>query len=161
MDLNQEQKSIISTWVAEGKSLAQIQEGIATEFGQKITYMDVRFLIEDLEIEFPIDKMKAEEEADESATDAKKEEEAVELEEAGFDAEAGSGRVQVEVDRLTRPGSMVSGTVTFSDGEQSVWMLDQMGQIRLMPTKEGYQPSEDDVQAFQVRLQEKLSKQNF
>lgn len=165
MELTQEQKKIIAEWVAEGKSLAQIQEGIAADFGQKLTYMDVRFLIEDLEIEFPSESQETPEENSEkeenTATPEADDPEAVELEDAGFDAQAGAGRVQVDVDKLTRPGAMISGTVTFSDGENSVWMLDQMGQVRLMPSKEGYQPSQDDIEAFQVGLRDKLSKQGL
>ena len=44
---------------------------------------------------------------------------------------AGTGSVTVELDRIVRPGFMVSGNATFSDGVSGKWALDQMG--RLLP----------------------------
>ena len=38
-----------------------------------------------------------------------------------------TGNVTVSVDELTRPGSMVSGSVVFSDGEKALWMIDELG----------------------------------
>ena len=48
MDLTEEQKSVVSQWVAEGESIAKIQNLLKEQFNLGFTYMDVRFLVDDL-----------------------------------------------------------------------------------------------------------------
>jgi len=164
MDLSDEQKAQVKDWVAAGESLSAVQERLDEEFGIKITYMETRFLVEDLEVELQDQESGThKDEAAEATSDAvgAASEGVVDLEDAGFDAAAGAGQVRVEVDDLTRPGSVVSGSVTFSDGERSLWMLDQMGRLQLQPSSESYQPSEEDVQAFQAALENELRRKGF
>jgi hypothetical protein len=70
----------------------------------------------------------------------------------------GTGKVSVAVDTVTRPGALVSGNVTFSDGQSAVWYLDQMGRLGLGPKQAGYKPSAADLQTFQQTLETELSK---
>ena len=74
---------------------------------------------------------------------------------------AGSGAVKVEVDRLIKPGALVSGSVVFSDGVKAQWSLDQYGRLGLAGAKPGYRPSPADVQEFQQALQKELAKQGY
>ena len=37
-----------------------------------------------------------------------------------------TGEVSLSIDELVRPGMMMSGRATFSDGEPALWGLDQM-----------------------------------
>jgi hypothetical protein len=60
------------------------------------------------------------------------------------------------VDTLTKPGSLASGNVTFSDGNSAEWYLDQMGRLGLAPKTEGYRPSAADVQEFQIALEREI-----
>jgi hypothetical protein len=69
--------------------------------------------------------------------------------------------VKVEVDRLMKPGALVSGSVTFSDGVKAQWSLDQAGRLGLAGVKPGYRPSQTDVQEFQLALQKELAKQGY
>jgi len=167
MELTPEQKNTVAQWTADGETLSSIQEKIATEFGRKLTYMETRFLVEDLELELKdAEEEKGPEKAAEDAAEsadatASENPEPVDLEDAGFDAKAGAGRVSVNVDDVARPGAVVSGSVTFSDGKSAEWMLDQMGQLRLIPKEEGYQPGQDDIQAFQTALEAELRKKGF
>jgi hypothetical protein len=77
------------------------------------------------------------------------------------DAPAGGGALSLEVDRIMRPGTVVSGTVTFSDGVSGKWGLDQYGRLMLDTGQKGYQPSAADVQAFQRELQLQLQRQGY
>ena len=52
MELSDTQKATIAGWVHENKSVAEIQNLLRDELGLSMTYMDVRFLIEDLELTF-------------------------------------------------------------------------------------------------------------
>jgi hypothetical protein len=56
---------------------------------------------------------------------------------------------------------MISGKVTFSDGQKAEWYLDQMGRLGLNPDQVGYRPSEQDVLAFQVELQRLARSQGY
>lgn len=74
---------------------------------------------------------------------------------------AGASTLKLEVDRLMRPGTVVSGTVTFSDGVSGKWALDQYGRLMLETGQKGYQPSPADVQVFQRELQIQLQRQGY
>jgi hypothetical protein len=56
---------------------------------------------------------------------------------------------------------VVSGSVVFSDGVKATWALDQLGRLALDPGQSGYQPSAEDVDAFQQELSTQLQKQGF
>ena len=68
------------------------------------------------------------------------------------------GNVSVTIDTITRPGSMVSGKVTFSDKKTADWYLDQYGRLGMAAAEKGYRPSQMDVVAFQTELQSQLAK---
>jgi hypothetical protein len=73
----------------------------------------------------------------------------------------GSGGVTVEIDKVVRPGAAASGSVTFSDGKKAGWHVDQFGQLGLVPPEEGYQPTEEDLQAFQMELRNAMQRSPF
>jgi hypothetical protein len=74
---------------------------------------------------------------------------------------AGAGGVSVTVDQLARPGAIVSGKVTFSDGQSADWYLDQAGRLGVVPKQQGYKPPAADVQEFQLALQNELAKMGY
>jgi hypothetical protein len=191
MSLTPEQKQTVTGWVAAGDNLSAVQKKLAEQFKISMTYRDVRFLVDDLNLELKdpapkvdtsdvsktppprpaappekkglIDKLK---EKVGMAPGAVQEDDLPpeELPEAAenFPAEpAGAGNLSVDLDRIVRPGFMVSGSVTFSDGVSGKWALDQMGRLMLETPQKGYQPSPADVQAFQRELQAQLARQGF
>ncbi|MGB0409201.1 MAG: hypothetical protein ACPGIC_04325 [Opitutales bacterium] len=154
MELSNSQKSAVTAWIQEGQSLADVQALLREEFQISMTYMDVRFLVDDLDI-----AMVEPDEADD-ATDETKPAEAVDAEVVD---EAAAPGVVVDVDAIMRPGSLVSGTVTFSDGKSLGWQLGATGQLGLIPDEDDaeYRPSPEDVEAFQVQLQDVLKKKGY
>src|SRR5688572_16818683 len=50
MNLDDAQKAKVSEWIAAGCKLAEIQNRLFTELGLKLTYMEVRFLVDDLKL---------------------------------------------------------------------------------------------------------------
>jgi len=136
MELKDEQRQQVIQWVEAGKPLAEIQKLIESELDLRMTYMDVRFLVDDLNLE-----LKAEGPVfrDPVADDLSK--------------ASQPGKVSVTVDKVTRPNALISGQATFSDGVTAQWYLDQMGRLALNPSQAGYQPTQEDVQAFQQELQ--------
>ncbi len=199
MALSPEQTKAVTSWVAAGDSLAVVQKKLFEEFKVSMTYMDVRFLVDDLglqlkspakssvdaKVDLPkarpdlpaqpekkvglLNKLKravgaAGDEPEEAEDrDSVVEEPGPDADQAGDFAEdpAGTGAVKVELDRVVRPGAVVSGSVTFSDGAAGKWALDQFGRLMLDTGKKGYQPPESDVQAFQRELSAQLQRHGF
>jgi hypothetical protein len=50
MTLTPEQKTAVSEWVAAGDNLSAIQKKLSEQFKVSMTYMDVRFLVDDLNL---------------------------------------------------------------------------------------------------------------
>jgi hypothetical protein len=206
MTLTPEQKAAVSSWVAAGDNLSIVQKKLAEQFKISMTYRDVRFLVDDLDLALKdsapkvdtsdvtkaraatppgaaapsprsapgaapekkgmLDKLK--EKVGLGASDATGDDEdelpADEFPEDAALADAppaDAGAVTVELDRIVRPGAVVSGTVTFSDGVNGKWALDQYGRLMLDTGTPGYKPSAPDVQAFQRELQMQLQRHGF
>lgn len=163
MKLDDAQKQQVKQWIDAGLKLAEIQNKIASEFGVSLTYMDVRFLVDDLKV-MPKDPTppKAPEPAPAPASVPAPGGVAGENEfPAGELPPENTGQVKVEVDALARPGAFVSGNVTFSDGQTAQWYLDQTGRLGFVPKQPGYRPSAVDLQMFQMQLQNELQKLGF
>jgi len=147
MSLSDTQKTTVSTWIAEGKSLADVQRMLLEEFSISMTYMDVRFLVDDLDIVFKEPEPEIEPEV------SIEEPEVVDTKPAG---------VTVDVDVIPRPGALVNGSVVFSDGVSLGWQLSAEGQLGLIPGDDpDYRPDPSDVQEFQAQLQEVLRQKGY
>ena len=165
MNLDDAQKKKVTEWISQGLKLSDIQKRLGDELGLHLTYMEARLLVDDLKL-VPKD------------TEPTK---TIELSGKAVDAGANSppagrspqdeigqapelpkpGAVKVKVDQVTRPGAVVSGSVTFSDGNTAAWYLDQFGRLGLAPQKQGYKPPANDLQQFQMELQNELAKMGF
>ena len=196
MTLSPEQKQSVAAWVTAGDNLSAIQQKLTEQFKLSLTYRDVRFLVDDLNLALkdPAPKVDASDvsktpppfgggvpspRAEKKGLIEKLKEKvglapgAVEEDELSPEAledaaaedfpapPAGAGKVALELDRLMRPGFMVSGSVTFSDGVSGKWALDQQGRLLLETPQKGYQPGPADVQAFQSELQVQLQRQGY
>ena len=144
-DLSSEQVEMVKEWVAEGAQMADLQKRLKDDFGFNVTYMDTRFLSLDLALNFQVGEEESEGPNDIENPEAQEE---VELEPLVQDG----ATVTVTLDQVARPGAMVSGTVTFSDGMKALWLIDEMGRPSIDPDQPGYQPSEADLVSFQAEL---------
>jgi hypothetical protein len=143
--LSEDQKSALHRWAAEGASIADLQKRLKDEFDLGVTYMDARFLVLDLGIELQEAPKEAEKKPEDEAT-AKP---------------VPTGKVEVTMDGIALPGALVSGKVSFSDGETGIWMLDQYGRPGLDPDTPGYRPTPEDVADFQRQLSELIRKKGY
>jgi hypothetical protein len=146
MSLTEDQRAAISKWIEEGASLSDIQKRLKEEFQLSLTYLETRLLADDLKLrlkepERPIEPLP--------------------LPTPDKAASAPGGKVSVTIDQITRPGAMVSGRTTFSDGQSAEWYLDQTGRLGLNPSTPGYRPSQQDVMDFQVELEKLARSQGF
>jgi hypothetical protein len=127
-----------------------------------MTYMDVRLLVDDLKL-MPkdIEAPKSPAPADSLLAGAPATNPGAKpaaSPPAAAESPRAPGGISVTVDQLARPGAVVSGKVTFSDGNTAEWYLDELNRLGLVPKQQGYRPSAADVQQFQMVLQEELSK---
>ena len=155
MNLDETQRQMVAKWISEGAKLSEIQKRLL-ELGVKLTYMEVRFLVDDLKltpkdpeppkvVAPPITAPKT------AAAPLTLSPEPAPL----------PGGVSVSVDQITKPGAMISGKVTFSDGQSADWYLDQTGRLGVVPKQQGYKPSAADVQDFQTALQQEVAKLGY
>ena len=132
-----------SEWVGQGMKLSEIQNRLGSEFGLRLTYMEVRMLVDDLKlVPKDIEPLKTvsplaatssapTKSANTPAPGAANEPNLPEP------AAAAAGSVSVGVDQITRPGAVVSGKVTFSDGQRGEWYFDQTGRLALATEQPG------------------------
>jgi hypothetical protein len=165
MNLDEAQRQKVVEWIAQGLKLSDIQNRLISEYHLTMTYMEVRMLVDDLKL-MPKDP-----------EPVKPIESALSAASAPPAAGVGSpvagpgaavpkpgqppgvpGKVSLSVDQVTRPGAVVSGKVTFSDGNTAAWQIDQTGQLGMIPPMPGYRPPTSDVQPFQMALEAELSK---
>ena len=157
MNLTDEQRQRVTAWILEGAKLSEIQKRLL-ELGVKLTYMEVSFLVDDLKLT-PKDPEPPKVVAPPAAAPAKLTAEKTPAPEGTLPA--AGGQVSVSVDQLTKPGTMISGKVTFSDGQIADWYLDQTGRLGVVPAQQGYKPSPADVQQFQIALQQEVAKLGY
>jgi hypothetical protein len=157
MTLTPEQKQAVASWVAAGDNLSAVQKKLTEQFKISLTYRDVRFLVDDLNLALkdPAPKVDASDVTKTAAPPAAEgraaspekkgffnkakeklglakesigEAEPLEDEEDLEDLPAGPSSISVSVDKVTLlPGAVASGTVTFSDGVTGKWVVDQYG----------------------------------
>lgn len=164
MQLDEAQRKKVTAWVAEGLKLSEIQNRLGSELGLRMTYMEVRMLVDDLklvpkDIEPPKPASPLMNAGPAPTAAAGKS--AAKQPAAAASAPAPApppGGVSVSVDQLARPGAVVSGKVTFSDGNKAEWYFDQTGRLALATQQPGYRPPPEDLQEFQAALDTELSK---
>jgi hypothetical protein len=157
MQLTPAQAVVARKWIEDGAKLSEFQRKLESEFGIKLTYMETRFVVDDLKV-VPKDpeppKAPEPAPAEAAATPG-----AAPADPVVPDAlPGGGGSVSVVVDTITRPGAIASGSVKFSDGQTAQWYLDQTGRFGMVPPYKGYRPSEPDLQQFQLTLDRELQK---
>ncbi|MBI5799547.1 MAG: hypothetical protein HZA92_02310 [Verrucomicrobia bacterium] len=166
MNLSDAHKQQVSAWLEQGLKVADVQKKLSAELGVSMTYMEVRFLLDDLRLkpkdpEPPAQPAPAQPAALSSAAAAQPVAGAGAVSPAPEAGLPGLAAVKLSVDALARPGTVVSGKVTFSDGQKADWYLDQMGRMGVVPAQPGYKPSQPDVLEFQEQLQMELQKMGF
>jgi hypothetical protein len=151
------QISTVSAWVAEGATLSQIQERLSSQLEVSMTYMDVRFLVDDLNLAL-IEKEEPTK-PEEVATEAAPADAAAPA--TPVETAQGAGAVTVEVDTIAQPHAMVSGHVTFSDGEKADWYIDHQGRPGMAARTPGYRPTPQDITDFQAKLDAALRQAGY
>ena len=135
-------KKIVASGLQEGLTLNEIHRNLSSEHEVKMTFMELRLLSAEIE------------DADWAQFDPEKEEKDEDSEEAEAEIQEGT---QIEISKIQRPGTMVSGSVVFLSGIKGEWYLDQFGSLGLNLEDDTQQPTEEDMEDFQINLKRMLS----
>lgn len=165
MMTDKERNKLIAQKLNEGMPLSDVQKLLADEYGLRMTFLELRLIAADLNVDWQKhDKPKASEApataasgaeddaAEEGAEDENLDSEDNDVAEDDAADDGGAG-TRVTVDAQPRRGTAMSGSVRFASGLLGEWYLDQMGRpgLQLAEGQEG-QPSEDDIRLFQAEL---------
>jgi hypothetical protein len=170
MNLDEAQRKNVAEWIKQGLKLSEIQNRIGSELGLHLTYMEVRLLVDDLKLVpkdieppkppvSPLTSTAAP--APATGTRSATTGHAAAPKSSAPSPAPAAHEVAVSVDQIARPGAVVSGQVTFSDGQQAGWYIDQSGRLGLVPQQTGYRPPATDLQQFQMKLESELSRMGF
>ena len=165
MNLDETQRKQVAAWIEQGLKISEVQLKLISEFGITMTYMETRFLLDDLALkpkDLPPPVPAAKATASSTLAQPVPSKGAISKDIPGSLQEAElASNVSVTVDAIPRPGALVSGKVTFSDQQTADWYLDQEGRLGVVAKQPGYKPSEEDVIDFQTELQTELAKLGF
>ncbi|HNQ89250.1 MAG TPA: hypothetical protein PKM73_11590 [Verrucomicrobiota bacterium] len=163
MNLSEEQRQQVANWLREGLQLPEIQKRLETELGLRLTYMEVKLLVSDLQV-LPKDleppKPVGPLTPPPGPPPPPRKENRVSPEPQPAPGSGGAG-VQVSVDQIAKPGAVLSGAVTFGNGQSALWYLDQAGRIGVAPRDKTYRPSAAEMQEFQLALEQELAKLGY
>ena len=191
MSLTPEQKAVVATWVTAGDNLSAVQKKLIEHFKITLTYRDVRFLVDDLDLTLKDPAPKADANDLSKSAPAKaagavpppRSDSALPPEAAANtlpsedesdlppdDEEplppadpAHPTSVTVVVDKVTLiPGAIAGGSVTFSDGVTGKWIIDQQYRPGFTEISQpGYRPTPADAQAFMQELGRAMQARGF
>ncbi len=179
MPLTPEQTAAVTSWVAAGDNLSAIQKKLLEQFKVTMTYRDVRFLVDDLNLALKDAAPKVDVSDVTKAAVAKP---AAAANKVPADAGAGApdgeeADVRLGPRRHSRrrcqrhgqldkvvltPGAIASGDVTFSDGVTGKWIVDNQGRPGFTKISQpGYRPTPADGEAFMQQLSAALQKRGY
>ena len=182
-----ERDAFIMESLDSGMSLSEVQDQLGEKYGIHMTYMELRMLTAELQINWSKQDQKAEAqkpktkeepkpaeaaaaEGEESAEDAAGPaddgygDEPMDEEEPGTGEEAPGelrGKTTVEISKVVRPGAMLSGNVNFGSGAKAEWYIDQYGRAGLIPAPGSKKPDRKDMMEFQRELQKAAMQRGY
>jgi len=167
-NLTQDQLAQVEQWAADGGTLNDVQSRLKTEFGITLTYLEARLLMVDVGVRLK-DKPREQPKPEPVPAAVPQHESPETFDEdediATMDVEDSSatpgGTITLTADQVTMPGALISGKVTFSDGQAANWSLDQFGRLGLGGAPQGYQPPKGDIPQFQQQLDLLMQRAGF
>lgn len=173
--LSEDQIATLQSWADAGDGLSDIQRKLAVEMEIKVTYLETRFLLDDLDVALKSEP-KPESESEPEPEPAREGEQKTdpapgrpapgdgtggESVSGGKTPDSPAAEVSVTVDQVQRPGAILSGSASFGDSGSMKWWLDQMGQLGVDPGESGFRPGPEQMMAFQRELQSVIQKSGF
>ncbi|MEN9360429.1 MAG: hypothetical protein RL095_1964 [Verrucomicrobiota bacterium] len=136
-------KKLIALELKKKTSLNDIHRLLRDQHGQSMTFMELRLLAAEAEIDWKeLDPVKPEAKKAEDADDST--------------GEAQPAGTVVEMSKIARPGAMLSGSVSFASGLKGEWWVDNAGRLGMNMADKTTRPSPEEMMEFQRLLEEKV-----
>lgn len=135
-----ELKKTVDELRKQGKSLNEILDVLHKEHNVRITFLELRMLVAEIEKSEPVKKpdKKLDETPDEEPT-----------------ADLGT---EVAIDQIMQPGAQLSGSAKLQSGARIKWFVDAMRRLNVSLEPGSSQPTEQDTRQFQQALAQKLQR---
>jgi len=158
MTLTPEQTQAVAGWAAAGDNLSTIQGKLTAQFKVSIKYMDLRFLLDDLNVPPP----GAAADAPGAPSGSEDGDLPPDVPDEGVPP-GGAGGVTVAVDKITLiPGALASGSMTFANGVTGKWIVDNQGRPGITDvSRPDFRPSAAEAQAFMQELSRVLQQRGY
>ncbi len=184
MEITESQRNqFIQKCLEEGMSLSQVQDQLAQQFQLHVTYMELRLLTAELQVNWekqdaramaaraartpaaaqqpPLPPGAPPANGEEQEAWPQEEEESPLPPATPPPAADGAdntprGTTTVEISKVVRPGASLSGTVKFGSGASGEWYVDAYGRLGFNADEGSSQPDQRDIQEFQAELQKAL-----
>ena len=160
---DQERNAFIIQQLNSGVSLSDVQKALAEQFGLRMTYLELRMLAADLQVDWqkqdktPPAPPAAPADVAQAAPDGLPQDDELD---GGLPDDGGlpptSGKTRVTISKLARPGASLNGDVTFASGAHGEWYIDGMGRLGLSLAEGSPKPDQNDIQEFQIELQKAM-----
>jgi len=163
MQLEPAQLEAVKTWLSEGSNLSDVQKRLKEEFGISMLYLDLRMLVLDIgasikEAPKPVEPVKPAPPVSEVGTSE------VAAEDNDDDDSLPADdmpRIPITLDRIMKPGALVSGEAVFPGNQKIHWVLDRTGRLAIDVAPPGFAPTQDEAVAFQTALRDTLMKNGY
>ena len=134
-------RSLVTQLREEGSSLNEILDVLHKEHDVRMTFLELRMLVAEIEKSKPVEpaerKRRAKEDDEEET--------------------AGSSLgTQVEVDQIVQPGMQLSGSAKMRSGAKIKWFVDAYSRLSAAVDQGSAQPTQQDMVEFQQALAQKL-----
>jgi hypothetical protein len=156
-----ELKREIARLLREGRSLNDIHKHVTRELGREMTFLDLRLLISDLDVEMPEEPEPEPAPAPAPGPGAGAAEDLVMPPgvRRGEAPQTAGGKTSVSVDAVARPGLALSGAYTTKSGASGKWFMDAYGRVGLEPAPGSAKPAPGDMAELQQELGKALRTQ--
>ena len=142
-----ERDRLIAEKLDEGVSLSDIQKLLANEHDLNITYLDLRLIAADLDVDW-------------QKQDAKRAKPKPAVDTDLSNTQVSDSGTSITVNKVVRPGASMSGDVEFASGAKAEWFVDAMGRLGLNPAPGSSKPTESDLQEFQLEARQVVFQQD-
>ena len=156
-----QRNQFIALKLNEGVKLNDIQRLLEEEHGLRMTYLELRMLVSELEVDWskhapPKPEPQADDVVSDEEGDIAELDEEFEDDEVAADETAAAGDVEVTVSKLARPDAAISGSYSCPSGARGEWIVDHYGRPGLIPAEGSPKPTQDEMRQFQMALMRKL-----
>ena len=139
-------KEIVAEKLNDGLKLNEIQKLLEDEHDVRMTYLDLRMLAAEVEVDWTKQDPPPPEPADEDDEPDIEEAELVEP----------PSQVKVTVSKIARTDAAISGNYECPSGARGEWIVDHYGRPGMIPVEGTPKPTEDEMKQFQEALVSQL-----